>query len=493
MIKPIFTCILFSLAAFTPNSLLYAARNTQNPAALNITACGAVEGGEKLCTAPIQKAIDGCTEAGGGCVVVPNGKWLTGTLVMKNNVELHLSHGATLIASTNHVDFPTFQPEYRSHKDINGFNALIYAEKAENIAITGTGTINGRGHYQRPREGKQFRSDRDGRPRNILLISCKNIRVEGITLKNSGVWNQHYLNCEDVIVDHILVSNHSNRNNDGIDIDGCRRFILSNSIIDSDDDGVCLKSTGPAPCEYISIINCIVSSHCNAIKTGTESTGGFLHVNISNCIIKPSRSEEKVVFGYKEGITGITIGCVDGGICENININNIVIEGTRTPIFVRLGKRNRAHTAGAKVTKDSTMKNISISNITATDCSDQGCAILGLPGNPIQNLNLNNINITFAGGGTQADSQRVIEEKLTSYPQSTSWGKLPVYGFFIRNADNVRLQSIDLQVAKKDLRSPIWLENVNGLEVNSISADKAEEKMPLMIRKNVTNNKKSKK
>jgi hypothetical protein len=131
------------------------------------------------------------------------------------------------------------------------------------------------------------------------------------------------------------------------------------------------------------------------------------------------------------------------------------------------------------------MKNISISNISATGCSGEGCAILGLPGNPIHNLNLNNINITFAGGGTQEDTQRVVPELLTKYPQSTVWGKMPAYGFFIRNADKVRLQSLDLQVAEKDLRSPIWLENINGLEVNSISADKADTEMPLMIQKNV--------
>ncbi len=487
MTRNVFAVILFSLTYATQDSLLYAAQNSLGSSAMDITAYGAEKGGKALCTTSIQKAIDQCTEAGGGCVVIPSGNWLTGTLVIKNNVELHLAHGATLIASTNHCDFPTFRPEYRSHTDLNGLNALIYAEKAENIAITGTGTIDGQGHCQRPREGKQFRSDKDGRPRNILFVSCRNIRVEGITLKNSGIWNQHYLNCEDVIVDRIIVYNHSNRNNDGIDIDGCRRFILSNSIFDSDDDGVCLKSTGPAPCEHISIINCIVSSHCNAIKTGTESTGGFRNITISNCIVKPSNSKEKVVFGLKEGITGITVGCVDGGICENININNIVIEGTQTPIFVRLGQRNRAHISGATVTKDSTMRNISISNITATGCGDQGCAILGLPGNPIRNLHLSNINLTFAGGGSQEDARRVIEEKLAGYPQPTVWGKLPVYGFFIRNADNVRLQNLDLQVVEEDQRSPIWLENVNHVEINSISAHKADDEMPLMIRKNVAN------
>ena len=453
--------------------------------AFNILTYGAVEGGKALNTEAIQKAVDACANAGSGRVVVPAGIWLTGTIVMKDHVELHLSAGATVLGSTKHADYPTFNPEYRSHKDINGFNALIYAEKAKNIAITGTGTIDGQGKHQLPREGKQYVSDKDGRPRNILFISCQKIRVEGITMLNSGCWNQHYLNCEDVIVDRVNVYNHANRNNDGIDIDGCRRFVLSNSTFDADDDGICLKSTGPAACEDITITNCVVSSHCNAIKTGTESTGGFKRVTISDCSVKPSASKEKV-FGRKEGITGITVGCVDGGICEDINISNIKIEGTQVPIFVRLGKRNRPYTDGAKVTKDSTMSGISISNITATGCGNWGCAILGLPGNRIKGLQLHNINITFAGGGTEKDRQIIVKEKPRTYPQSTYWRKLPVYGLFIRNADQVSLKNLDLQVAKKDQRSPIWLEKINGLVLSDIKTAKADAEQPQVIRKNVT-------
>ena len=451
----------------------------------NIKDYGAVADGKTLCSPAIQSAIDACHQAGGGRVVIPSGSHLSGGLELKDTVELHLSKGAILLGSTNHADYPTFNPEYRSHKDINGFNALIYAEKAQNIAITGSGTIDGQGALQFPREGEQFTSDRDGRPRNILFVSCQDIRVEGITMRNSGSWNQHYLNCEDVIVDRINVYNHANRNNDGIDIDGCRRFVLSNSTLDCDDDGICLKSTGPAACEDITITNCVVSSHCNAIKTGTESTGGFKRVTISDCTVKPSASKEKV-FGRKEGITGITVGCVDGGICEDINISNIKIEGTQVPIFVRLGKRNRPHTDGATVTKDSTMSGISISNITATGCGNWGCAILGLPGNRIKGLQLHNINITFAGGGTEKDNQIIVKEKPRTYPQSTYWRKLPVYGLFIRNADQVSLKNLDLQVAKKDQRSPIWLEKINGLVLSDIKTAKAVSGQPQVIRKNVT-------
>ena len=259
------------------------AKPSKGQAMIDIRDHGAIEGGTNLCTESINRAVAVCAEQGGGKVIVPSGAWLTGTIVLKSHVELHLQSGATLLASTNHNDFPTFHPTYRSHKDINGFHALIYAESEKHIAITGSGTIDGRGKLQRPRKGRQFVSDRDGRSRNILLISCSDIRVEGITMRNSAVWNQHYLNCENVLVDRVTVFNHANRNNDGIDIDGCRDFVLSNSTIDSDDDGICLKSTGPAPCERVLVTNCVVSSHCNAIKTGTESTGGFKDIKITNC------------------------------------------------------------------------------------------------------------------------------------------------------------------------------------------------------------------
>jgi hypothetical protein len=132
------------------------------------------------------------------------------------------------------------------------------------------------------------------------------------------------------------------------------------------------------------------------------------------------------------------------------------------------------------------MSGISISNITATNCGNWGCAFLGLPGNPIKNLKLHNITITFSGGGTAKDGKRVIKEGLRSYPQPTSWGKLPVYGVFVRNADKVSLQNLDLRVAKEDQRSPVWLENVNGVVLSGIKSAKAVPEQPQVIRKNVT-------
>ncbi|HEY4197103.1 MAG TPA: glycosyl hydrolase family 28 protein, partial [Mucilaginibacter sp.] len=250
-----------------------------------ITDFGAKAGTDFTNTIAINKAIETCAGRGGGKVIIPAGIFKSGTVLMKAGVELYLEPGAILLASTDLKDFPVQpQPRYRSQKDPGGWRALIYANEVSGITIKGSGTIDGNGALQNPDPGSKFRSDLDGRPRNILFISCKEITVEGIHMLNSGIWNQHYLNCEDVMVDRINVYNHSNRNNDGIDIDGCRRFTLSNSIFDTDDDGIVLKSTGPAGCEDIVISNCIVSSFCNAIKTGTESTGGFKNISISNCV-----------------------------------------------------------------------------------------------------------------------------------------------------------------------------------------------------------------
>jgi polygalacturonase len=452
-----------------------------------ITDYGAVGNGETICTDAIQSAIDACAKAGGGKVVFPNGKFLSGTIVLKSNVELHFEQNATLLASTHHKDFPLQPlPKYRSHKDqLGGFYALVYAEGADNIAITGNGTIDGQGKLQKPRENPKA-SDIDGRPRNILLISCKNIRIDGIHLRNSGVWNQHYLNCEDVRINNISVYNHSNRNNDGIDIDGCRRVVLANSIFDSDDDGITLKSTGAAPCEDIVISNCVVSSFCNAIKAGTESTGGFRNISISNCVVKPSVSKEEPVFKTpKTGITGLSLMIVDGGTMEGITVNNLTINGTMAPIYIRLGNRARPHTAGAPVPAVGKVRNISISNVVAYGAGSWGSSITGIPGFPVENISLNNIQL-FTAGGVKADNfNPIVKEDEKGYPQPTTWENLPAYGLFIRHVKNILVTGLMVGTTAPDMRVPIVADDVTGLQIKNCQLSGKNPKRPFITGKAV--------
>jgi len=439
------------------------------PDGYNVVDFGAVNDGVTVNTEAINNAIRACATDGGGRVIIPQGTFRSGTIRLLSNVELHLEMGAVLLASTVRRDFPRQpQPTYRSLKDKGGWFALVYALEAENIAITGKGTIDGNGAAQRP-DPTLFGGDLDGRPRNILFISCKGVRVEGISMRNSGMWNQHYLDCEDVLIDRIDVYNHSNRNNDGIDIDGCRRVVLSNSIIDSDDDGITLKSTGPAPTEDVVITNCVVSSFCNAIKAGTESTGGFRNVSISNCVVKPSRSETNPIFSTpRHGITGISLEIVDGGTMEGITISNVTIEGTECPLYIRLGNRARKYAADVPSPPMGKMRNISISNVVAYHTGNFSSSITAIPGHYIENVQLNNVQLFNRGGLESGDYIRHhgdVAEDERGYPQPTVWGNLPSSMLFIRHVRNLSLIGFQFGSEEPDQRPPIVAVDVQRLRI----------------------------
>jgi polygalacturonase len=461
----------------------------------NILDFGASRDSTISSTKAINDAIETCHKEGGGKVIIPVGKFKSGTIILKDNVELHLENGAYLFASEDYNDFPILpRVEYRSLKDAGGWVSLIFAEGAKNISITGKGTIDGRG---KSRKGRipGLGGDLDGRPINILFISCRNISVSDIKLYNSAMWNQHYLDCEDVIVSNIKVYNHANGNNDGIDIDGCRRFILSNSIIDSDDDGIVLKSTGLAPCEDIIVSNCIVSSFANAIKCGTESTGGFKNISISDCIIRPSQHKgERIIKSTPSGITAISLEIVDGGVMDGVSINNILIEGTECPLYVRLANRRRKYTDEAPVSPLGKMRNIQISNIIAYNTGNFGSSITGIPDAKIENIYLSNIRFINRGGLKKGNFRNLNDEEsrrhdlgadtymdkyLTSfrdivedergYPQPTVWCNLPSYGLFIRNVECIEVNNASFSSIGTEPRTPVIAVNVGNLQLKQIN------------------------
>ena len=421
---------------------------------------GAVGDGVTLCTNAINSAIEKCAENGGGRVVIPAGVFKSGTILMKSNVELHFEMGSTLLASTDYKDFPQQpQPEFRTHLDIEGWYALIYAEGISNIAITGFGTIDGNGALQKgiPGISQRHSDEMYGRPRSILFVSCKQVRVEGLKMISSGSWMHHYLDCEDVIVDRVEVYNQSNKNNDAIDIDGCRRFVLSNSIFDTDDDGITLKSSGAAASEDVTITNCVVSSHCNAIKMGTGSTGGFRNISISNCIIKPSQSE-KVIYGYHIGISGIALEIVDGGVMEGVAISNIVIEGTNCPLFIRLGNRARKHTETAPEPPVGKIRNITISNIVAYNTGNFSNSITGIPGHYVENVPIDNVQFFNKGGlndGKYKATHKDVPELEKRYPEASNWGNLPSSVLFLRHVKGLSINNLMFGSIQEDPRIPV--------------------------------------
>ena len=439
-----------------------------------ITDYNAVGDGSTINTTAIQNAIDDCYENGGGVVVFPAGKFLTGSLDLKSNVELHLSPGAVLLGSTNINDYSKRVPELKSYNDIFLEYALIYAEKQTNIAITGSGTIDG--------QGSKFvittkvKPDRyKNRPFVIRFVQCENVRVEDVTLQNSAMWMQQYLACNDVYINGIRVINHANKNNDMIDIDGSSNVVMTNCIGDTDDDAITLKSTSKYPTENVTITNCVVSSHCNAIKFGTESIGGFRNVTISNIVVRPSRKKE-TIYGYPSGISGITLASVDGGNFEGVTISNIRIEGTQVPIYIRLGNRGRTVREEDAKPQPAKFSDVQISHVIATGVTSPiGCSITGIPNHPVKNVILSDISIEFVGGGTVEDAKKEIPELEDHYPESTKWGTLPSYGFFVRHVENISFENVTLNYVEKDVRPAMICDDVKNINLIGLSAASNDE------------------
>jgi len=426
---------------------------------------GAVADGRAKDTQAIQKAIDAANKAGGGTVYFPPGKYLSGTLVLKSYVTLHLEEGSVLLGSTDIADFPEMPPKFRSYTDNYVNQSLIYAEDQHDIAITGRGTIDGQGSAYPQRSYL-------GRPYVIRFVACQRIHVEGISMRNSPMWMQHYLACDYVTIRGIHVYNHSTYNNDMIDIDCCRNVHISDCYGNSDDDAITLKSTADRATENVTITNCVLGSRCNAIKMGTESNGGFKNISITNCVIN-SKYGKMGFYGGLIGSSGISLELVDGGTLENITVSNIAMRNVKVPIFLRLGNRARPFRKDMEKPAMGTFRNVVISNIVARGVGPVGCSITGLPGHPIKNVTLSNIRITFPGGGTAEDAAREIPELADKYPEGTMFGTLPAYGFFCRHVDGLRFSNIDLEVEQPDYRPALVCDDVRNLEVDGFSEEKS--------------------
>ncbi len=431
---------------------------------------GAVGDGTTDNTLFIQKAIDSCSVTG-GTVYIPQGIYLTGTIVLKSNVTLHLSASSTLLGQPASRFYPYQNSGIPFYGEDWAKQALIFCKNQKNVAIEGRGTIDGQGAAFVTTTLKKPDRYRD-RPYLLWFAGCENVSVTDVQLRNSAFWMQHYLGCKKVRIDGISIWNHSNKNNDMMDIDGCSYVTVSNVTGDSDDDGITIKSTSPLVSEHITITNCVLSSHCSAIKFGTESVGGFRNITISNCVIKPS-AQEKTIYGKPAGIGGLAMEMVDGGIMEQITVSNLVIDGPEVPIFVRLGNRARKYVATAPTPPLGKMKNINISDIVATNAGITGCSVSGVGNAYVENVSLRNIRVEFAGGGVAADVSRKIEELEDHYPEGTMFGKLPSYGFFIRHVKGLSMSGISLSTKTPEQRPAFFISDAESFSILDIAAKPA--------------------
>lgn len=444
MIRNLFVSMVTLL--FIGMLILFAGCNNQRN--INILSFGAESGVSSYDNSrSIQTAIDQVSNSGGGRVTVPAGDFYTHPIELKSGVELHLETGAKLIGVDNIDAYTRFT--YKK------FSSLIFAEEQENISITGTGTIDGQGGAPT----FQVEGDPSGRPMIILFHDCKDVSVTDVSLRNSAHWVQYYTACERVQVKGVKVHSHSNYNNDGIDIES-KDVVVSDCIIDSEDDAICLK--GVELCENVTVTNCVAAANCNGIKLGTGSSVGYRNITISNIALHRASEDNFRHWSTKyPGITapttiisGIAIEVADGGFAENIDINNISMTDVQTPIFIRFEKRYDESEA-----PNTYMKGINISNVTATSESMMTSSITGVPGLYPENITLSNIDITAPGGGTAEMGSISVPEAESVYPENRNLGTtMPASGFYIRHAHNILFSNVRFHFRAPDTR-PLFIKD----------------------------------
>jgi polygalacturonase len=397
-------------------------------------------------TEPLQASVDAAAKQNGGVVWIPAGTYRCGTIHLKSNIEIHLASGATLQMSPDENDFDPFERlPYDSHADVETTDfrhALLAGDGIHNVAITGQGAIDGN------------RTKRGG-PKPVALRNSQHLTIRGVTIRNAPSYAVSLLGCDYVDVDGVTILNGYA---DGIDPDSSRFVRIANCFVESYDDAICPKTSlalgQRRSTEQLTVTNCVISSSSNHFKLGTESSGDFKDIALTNCTMV-SRIP-RAAGDY----SGIAIESVDGARIDGLVISNIVMRDVGYPLFIRLGNRGR----GLSDPRPGSLQNVSLTNIIATGASGAS-SITGLPGAAVKQISLDNIRISATGGGRSQRGLNVPEVPAV-YPEANMFGALPAYGFYVRHADGLTLRNVQVGWEQPDTRSALVFDDVTGLDLD---------------------------
>ncbi len=462
---------------------------------VNIKDFGGNGDGISLNTKAFAKAIASLSEKGGGKLIVPAGVWLTGPIVLESNINLHLQNRAIILFSPEKDLYPIVETSFEG-LDTRRCQSPITGVNLENIAITGSGAIDGNGHYWRPLK-KQKVSDRQWkktiarggtfkrddywmpsaqylhgdtisdmnvprhftteeewqsvrdflRPVMVSLQNCKGVFLQGVIFQNSPAWNVHPLMCEDIIIDKVQIRNPSYaQNGDGLDLESCRNAIVVNSTFDVGDDGICIKSgkdedgrKRARPCENIIVDNCTVFKGHGGFVVGSEMSGGVRNIAVSNCQFLGT--DVGLRFKSRRG---------RGGIVENIYISNMSMFDIATePLLFNLyyGGKSAVETLddGDKVVQKElfppvdettpTFRNIYIDNVVCSNAR-RAMYFYGLPEHHINNINISNITIHSKIGAELMESSNIKMTNINIYPEQSP-------AILFKNVDKVQVNGIN--------------------------------------------------
>lgn len=453
---------------------------------------GAKADGETLNTEAINNAIKAVSEKGGGKVVIPEGLWLTGPVVLQNNVNLHVEKNALVLFSGDADLYPLVRTSFEG-LDMLRCQSPVSAMNAENIAITGHGVLDGSGDSWRPvkrnkmtdgqwksllksggvvdesgkvwypNEGalkasiltgsKEKREISDSewegmkrwlRPVLLSIVKSKRVLLEGVTFRNSPSWCLHPLSCEDLTLNGVKVFNPwYSQNGDALDVESCKNVVVTNSLFDAGDDAICIKSGKDAdgrrrgePCENVLVKNNTVLHGHGGFVVGSEMSGGVRNVYVADCTF--IGTDVGLRFKSTRG---------RGGVVENVyvdNINMINIPGDALIADLYYAVKDAPGAPVPAVTEETpSFKNIHISNIS---CKGAGRAMFlnGLPEMPIENFSVRNMRIT--------DAQK---------------------GAFINKVVGVTLENIEIETADNTY---LQVENTTNITIDGKEYDKISEK-----------------
>lgn len=421
-----------------------------NKAVFNVSDFGALNDGSTLNTAAIQKAIDECSAKGGGTVVFAAGKYLTGSLFIKNNVFLKIDKGAEILGSQDLKDYPDIDTRVAGI-EMKWPAALINIIGQKNAGVSGEGIVNAQGkpfwdaywalRKEYEPKGLRWIVDYDAkRPRTLLITDCEDIEVKGLTFQQAGFWTVHVLYSRYVTVDGIIIQNNvggHGPSTDGIDIDSSSWVLVQNCDIDCNDDNFCIKSGRDwdglrvnRPAEYIVIRDCLSRKGGGLITFGSETSGGMRHIIAKNLKATGTKVGMRFKSAKNRG------GTIEDIYLQNIEMSNVGVALEITPnwnptySYSKLPQGYDINTVPEhwrKMLKEvkpedgiPVFKDIYISDIRVTNA---GKAIFadGLKEVPLKNFRLSNINISAktAGSIKNTDGWKQDNVNITTIDKSS--------------------------------------------------------------------------
>lgn len=497
---------------------------------INIKKLGAVADGYVLNTKTINNAIVAMNKKGGGVVLVPSGLWLTGPIVLKSNINLHLAKGATLLFTSDKNEYPLIEANWEGLPQMRN-QSPISATNETNIAITGLGIIDGNGDVWRavkkdkltesqwknkiesggvlsddkktwypsaefmkgskmPANPGMIDPDKDEafyksikdflRPNLLLLTSCKNILLEGVTFQNSPAWCLHPLMCQNLTVRSVFVKNPwYAQNGDGIDVESCKNVLIENSVFDVGDDALCIKSGRDAegrkramPTENVIIRGCTVYSSHGGFVIGSEMSGGARNIYVSNCTF----------IGADIGLRFKTTRG-RGGVVENIFIKDIYMKDipaeailfdmyymAKDPVALA-GEKRELPKVEFKTVDETTpvFKNFHISNVYCNG-AEKGIFIRGLPEMHVTDIVLENMVLQARKGIDIQEASGITFKNIKIISEETN----PVVD--IVHSDNLVFDKISYK-AKAELLFRISGDRTKNISIKDTDASNAKEKV----------------